>query len=536
MNSNKILNLTSGLESLEYITHTQVESFYKLGVSSIYDLISYYPKQYIDLKDVVDIQNAVLNYRWTILGDIYDIKIKAIKSHQNIIEVSIIDNTSILIATFFDADYFLENYKKNNRVVLCGKVEFNFGFKRMINPQIYQLEDRHVSKDKHSMLPVYKSLASLTSSKIQNIIFKTLGLLDKELHVLPKKLITRYKLLDFVSSLKCIHFPKSIEDVKQAKRTLKFIEVLLWELDFISKSKVNSCDNKVDFIINNYHKSKINKQNKKTCTVLDKSQNCKVYDCLYEYLERGKQIIIYCPLNGLSTRVRDEIYLKHFTCLKDLNLDDDKLLYYGGLYRISIDNDEDWNNIRNDKFYSYLNFLKNKTFQNYTVELLSNNIPIKNEQKVMHDFNAGNIDILVTTKLIYGDLFKGDIACIIVNDADRFGLAQLYKLQKSYDHIQIKTFLLSNSKNKDSISRLEYLNKCNTLGDAYLQDIRFRGAGEVMLYKNLASLKLIDFNTDTNIITCAKKEAINLINEDPKLTKCENKQLKLLMSILNISK
>lgn len=166
--------------------------------------------------------------------------------------------------------------------------------------------------------------------------------------------------------------------------------------------------------------------------------------------------------------------------------------------------------------------LKKDIFPEYVVEFIHSKMRPVEKEKIMHDFENGDINILVATSVIEVGVNVPNATVIIIEGAERFGLAQLHQLRGRVlrSNHQAYCFVFSDSKGKKTIDRLHALKTAKNGFELAEFDLKIRGSGE--LYgKRQSGLSDLAMEAMKNIkmVEAAQKEAVNLIKKDPKLTK-----------------
>ncbi|MFU0553816.1 ATP-dependent DNA helicase RecG [Gardnerella vaginalis] len=145
------------------------------------------------------------------------------------------------------------------------------------------------------------------------------------------------------------------------------------------------------------------------------------------------------------------------------------------------------------------------------------------KREIMHKFDSGQIQILVSTTVIEVGVDVAKASCIVIFDADRFGLAQLHQLRGRVGRsgTQSWAFLVSNAPNSQlAAERLQVVE--NSLDGAIIaqKDLELRNVGDVLgdsQSGGKSSLKLLRVVKDAKIIAEAREDANKLLEHDPTL-------------------
>lgn len=145
------------------------------------------------------------------------------------------------------------------------------------------------------------------------------------------------------------------------------------------------------------------------------------------------------------------------------------------------------------------------------------------KREIMHKFDSGQVQILVSTTVIEVGVDVAKASCIVIFDADRFGLAQLHQLRGRVGRsgTQSWAFLVSNAPNNQlAAERLQVVE--NSLDGAIIaqKDLELRNVGDVLgdsQSGGKSSLKLLRVVKDAKIIAEAREDANKLLEHDPTL-------------------
>ena len=165
--------------------------------------------------------------------------------------------------------------------------------------------------------------------------------------------------------------------------------------------------------------------------------------------------------------------------------------------------------------------LRDTTLSELRVGLLHGRMPLAEKQAVMDLFRTGELDVLVTTPVIEVGIDVPNATVMMIQGADRFGLAQLHQLRGRVGRGEHQSYclLLSDSLSEDAKARLDVLVKTTDGFDIAEADLRLRGPGDYFgtRQSGLPTLKMARLD-DRDLLSSARAEAQALIEQDPALT------------------
>ncbi len=173
--------------------------------------------------------------------------------------------------------------------------------------------------------------------------------------------------------------------------------------------------------------------------------------------------------------------------------------------------------------------LRTQVFSDLKVGLLTGRMKSAEKAAVMRDFRDGKIDVLVSTTVIEVGVDVPNATVMIVEDAERFGLAQLHQLRGRIGRGEHPgTFLLfADPKTADARERMAAIEATNDGFELAEYDLRLRGEGHILgdRQHGLPALRLASVLTDTDLIVQARADAATLIDADPHLSQPEHRPL-----------
>lgn len=166
--------------------------------------------------------------------------------------------------------------------------------------------------------------------------------------------------------------------------------------------------------------------------------------------------------------------------------------------------------------------LKEKIFPEFSIGMLHGKIPPKEKEKIMDDFRGGKTHILVTTSVIEVGVNVPNATIIMIEGADRFGLAQLHQLRGRVlrSTHQPYCFIFNESQTQKTKERMQALLKAKNGFELAEYDLQFRGPGE-LTGANQWGISDIAMEALKNIkmVEAARLEAQKILSEDIELKK-----------------
>ncbi|MBQ3135896.1 MAG: ATP-dependent DNA helicase RecG [Clostridia bacterium] len=196
----------------------------KLGIESIYDLVHFYPRAYIDFTSLTPICKLIsdtVGCFSAVVG--YDPAEHQIRKGMTVYKTLVTDGEAGVYITVFNNRFLAEKMKQGEEYVFYGKVTANRGRLEMTNPVIEPFTEEM------TMMPVYPLTAGITSNILTKIINNALPIYmeKKERDFLPDKVRQEHSLCHESFALKNIHFPKSKKEYEIARRRLIFEELFI---------------------------------------------------------------------------------------------------------------------------------------------------------------------------------------------------------------------------------------------------------------------------------------------------------------------
>ena len=169
----------------------------------------------------------------------------------------------------------------------------------------------------------------------------------------------------------------------------------------------------------------------------------------------------------------------------------------------------------------------------FRCDLLHGRIPAPEKQAIMEQFRRGQTSALVSTTVIEVGVDVPNATLMLIENAERFGLAQLHQLRGRIGRGSHKSYciLLSEEKAPETVAKLAVLEKTIDGFEVAEADWDMRGPGDLLgtAQSGLPALKLGDLKKDASIMRQARAAATAILGADPHLNSPENQRFRELI-------
>ena len=224
----------------------------------------------------------------------------------------------------------------------------------------------------------------------------------------------------------------------------------------------------------------------KNC-VVDKSYRPRAYRFIENEVKNGRQAYVICPMVEESEMIEAENVLDYTKVLR-------------------------------------------QNLPGIRVEYLHGKMKGKEKNKIMEEFAAGEIQVLVSTTVIEVGVNVPNATVMMIENAERFGLAQLHQLRGRVGRGDKQSYciMVNASGNKEKNRRLDVLNKSNDGFYIASEDLKLRGPGDIFGIRQSGDLEfqLADIYTDAVTLKKVSEDVNRLLERDENLEQEENQELK----------
>ncbi|MCU1512951.1 MAG: ATP-dependent helicase RecG, partial [Microbacteriaceae bacterium] len=202
-----------------------------LGLLTVGDLLSHYPRRYARRGELSALSELVPDENVTIVAEVLEVRERPMRArHGSILEVRISDGKDILSLTFFNQAWRARELRPGVRGIFAGKVGDYRGSLQLAHPD-YELFEPDADDSEESVrawaelpIPIYPASASVASWQLQKAIAIVLDTLPPLADPVPSPVRSTRGLMSYSRAVELVHRPQKDSDWGAARKTLRFQE------------------------------------------------------------------------------------------------------------------------------------------------------------------------------------------------------------------------------------------------------------------------------------------------------------------------
>ena len=210
------------ITKLSGIGEKRAALFRKLGIETVGDMITFYPRSYDNWSDTTAIADVQPDTTCVVKGRVATaVNTIRISGGRTMVKLSISDETGYLNLVFFNNKYISSMLRYGEEYLFMGKVGYDHYGYQMVSPEFSKITDSA------SLTPVYPLTAGLNNHMMIRAAKESLSMLPEVIHdPIPEDILQRYDLCSFSYALHNVHFPADFAAMERARRRLIFEELL----------------------------------------------------------------------------------------------------------------------------------------------------------------------------------------------------------------------------------------------------------------------------------------------------------------------
>ncbi|MFA6281455.1 MAG: ATP-dependent DNA helicase RecG [Candidatus Omnitrophota bacterium] len=400
---------TESIRYLKGVGPKKEEVFKKVGVSTVGDILRYFPFRYEDRRNLKKIKDLKEDEFAVVKGKVIARHLKKIPYFvratrvRNILEIAVSDSSGVLLCTWFNQGYLYDSIQPDSTLIIYGKPKKYEGKMKIVAPEFEVFEEDSESLNLGRIVSVYPTTRFLNQKFIRKTVSFALGLMKTKLvDPLPFDIRTKKNLPNIVKSFEGMHFPNTFEEADNSRERFIFEELFFSQiLVYLRKAK---------------HR-------------MQKSTVLKVKD---EFISKLKSNLGFM-LTPSQEMVLNEIlvslaqpYPMHRLLQGDVGCGKTVVCAFG--FGVCVDNGYQAAFMVPTEI---LAFQHKETFEKffqglgYRIEVLVSSLPPKEIERIHKDLKDGKVDIVIGThSLIEERIEFKNLTFVAIDEQHKFGVAQ----------------------------------------------------------------------------------------------------------------
>lgn len=381
----------------------------KLSINTVNDLMRFYPYRYNIYKpsDITKCNdNDVIVVPAKIISEP---KVSYIKRNFNRLSFMVEANNIPINVVIFNRAFYKPNLKINRYITLIGK------YNKLKN-QFMASDIKFKFMNSIEVEPVYHSVSGISSSQIHKLITNVLSTMKFIDEIVPEYISEKYNLMNTSNSIREIHNPTNLNNLKQAKLKLKYEELF----EFMFKINLIKYKNQIfdDFVIKDISDDTVKEIIDELPYELTSDQLNSINDIVKDFrnLKRMNRLILGDVGSGKTIVSFVSVLLNHSAGYQSALLAPTEVLAHQHY----------------DNFMSLFGNLGLK------VELLVGSLKKSEKNSILERLKNGDIDLLIGTHAMLEDNVEfNNLGLVITDEQHRFGVNQRKSLQNKGMHVDV---------------------------------------------------------------------------------------------------
>ena len=403
--------LDTPIQFIKGVGPKRAEVLHSLGISTIKDLLYYFPRKYVDRTSLSTIGSIQEGDEVNLVGRVKSVNLRRMKK-GNFVTANVADHTgSIRLMWFNAADYIHQSLKVGDLLTMHGKVAAYKGSHQIVHPEYDKLNANEISLTTGFIIPVYPLTDDLKKSGLENrnlrkIIYLALQSVENIDDHFDTDLREQFDIQDLNTALRNIHYPKDFVSLEKSVHRLKYDEHFFLQL-LLAKRKSKIKENKYDSI--KFKTKSYNKILKNLHFELTGSQQLSLREIVDDFLSEN-------PMNRM---IQGDV-----GCGKTIVSILASAIVVDNNYQVAI--------------MAPTDLLSKQLFKNFKSQfesigikctLLVGSLKPKEKNKVLGEIKSGKSNIIIGTHALFQkDVIFNNLGFVVIDEQHRFGVNQRQKL------------------------------------------------------------------------------------------------------------
>jgi ATP-dependent DNA helicase RecG len=222
------------VEDLRGVGAAKAEALHRIEVATILDLLTYYPRRYIDRTNQARIEDLGLGEEAMVLVKVRSVSSRTTRNRRRMVIAEVTDGTGGLRVTFFNQPFRERQLAPGTTVVLFGKLDLYQGRRQMTNPVVDLVGDRT-----GRIVPIYpqSEKAGVHTWDVDRWMAEVLRRAGEFADPVPEEVRDRFGLVGRTRAFHDIHSPETMREALAARERLVFDELLRVQLKLVQRKR-----------------------------------------------------------------------------------------------------------------------------------------------------------------------------------------------------------------------------------------------------------------------------------------------------------
>ncbi len=243
------LSLNTPIKYIKGIGESRAAAFQRLGIESVYDLLTFYPRTYEERGKVIPVASALDGELCSVELTVRECSVpKYIRGNLSVFRCIAEDESSVMELVFFNMPYLAKSLTKGRRYRAYGRMKIGLYGREMTAPK---LEPVLQGKPLPYYVPVYRIAAPLTQRAISSAVAECLPLCDQIPDIMPQNIKNSFGLLNQSDAVRIMHMPPNAQSLSLARKSIAFGELTVFRLALTGMRTHNKKESAIPLTLKN---------------------------------------------------------------------------------------------------------------------------------------------------------------------------------------------------------------------------------------------------------------------------------------------
>ncbi len=218
------MRLTDSVQYIKGVGPALAQKFLRLGIQTVEDLISFYPRRYQDWTKVTPMEEIRPDEEMVVYGEIVGMREVHPRRQMSILNVMISDGTGSVVLTYFNQPWKAQEFHRGTHALAYGRIEYGYNRYQISNAEI-EIISPDALPSLQKLVPIYPLTEGIRIQQMRKIIDDALTHVEDVRENLPADTVAREHLMGRLEAMAAMHHPKNWQEQREARRRIAFEEL-----------------------------------------------------------------------------------------------------------------------------------------------------------------------------------------------------------------------------------------------------------------------------------------------------------------------